>query len=418
MTTFLNDTFTGADGTNLESHTGETGALWTVHPSFVGSAKIATNRIHTNGALRAYYASGVPASADYDVEAVMFIKSHVNAGGPCGRMSTTADTSYSVRMGTDGTNNLAQLVKIVAGVVTALGTAVATGVADNGFVTLRLQMRGSTIKMFVGGVEKTSATDTDITAAGRAGGRGNSSATVGYWFESILAIDQVIAPQGGATADGLPPVARAAATAGGADAEGNVPAARAPAGAGGALADGSPATARGAVGTGGALAAGTTPAPAAPGGAPGGAEAHGTPPTSFTTTLTAGGASAGGVQPALVRGVTPPGGANVQGLAPLPAAILTIGGALADGRSPTEATAAGVVGGAAAGGNTASGEALLGPVPWLEGEGTAVPGLEAADAVSATASSIDELIGGKGGVAAVDGDLVAAVSSTTGRLGD
>src|SRR5438128_157101 len=145
MAPFLNDTFTGTDGTNLESHSGETGATWTVHPSFTGSAKLLTNRVHTNGALRAYYASGVPASADYDVESVMFINSHVNASGPCGRMSTSVDTCYTARLGTDGTNTLAQLAKVVAGTVTNLGSSFNTGVADGGSVTVRLQMQGSTI---------------------------------------------------------------------------------------------------------------------------------------------------------------------------------------------------------------------------------------------------------------------------------
>ncbi|HYY97056.1 MAG TPA: hypothetical protein VE642_00610, partial [Pyrinomonadaceae bacterium] len=92
---FVNDSFTGASGTYLSSHTGETGASWTQHPSY------SSNRIYLSNANRAYgdasslyYASGTPATADYDVQAELTMVSADCTAGVAGRVSTSGDTYY------------------------------------------------------------------------------------------------------------------------------------------------------------------------------------------------------------------------------------------------------------------------------------------------------------------------------------
>jgi hypothetical protein len=187
---WLNDTFTGTNGTNLQAHTGETGATWTVHPSYTGPSKIQTNRVQGNGLVTAYYASGSPAGADYDVTAIVRQVTSFATAGPCGRMDTTADTHYGVRLTVVGGVPVAQLYKMVAGVITGLGSTFAVTNTNGTDTTLMLRMRGSTISMFVNGTQRESVTDTDISAAGKAGVRlGASTTTTGFHIDSISAVN-------------------------------------------------------------------------------------------------------------------------------------------------------------------------------------------------------------------------------------
>src|SRR3546814_9399686 len=71
---FVSDSFTDTAGTALASHTGETGASWTQHPSFAAGMTITdANRCRpsSSGSIIAYYASGVPAGADYEVSVLI-----------------------------------------------------------------------------------------------------------------------------------------------------------------------------------------------------------------------------------------------------------------------------------------------------------------------------------------------------------
>jgi hypothetical protein len=184
---FLNDTFTGTDGTNLESHTGETGATWTVEAGgWTTSAKLQSNRVYGNGISRAYYASGIPASADYDVETAIRVVTKATTAGPCGRMSTSADTHYHARI--SGASPVIQLIKRVAGAETLLGSFTPASPADGSDHTIRLSMRSTALTVYYDGVSVITATDSDITAAGRAGIRlGASTTTGGYHIDSIVA---------------------------------------------------------------------------------------------------------------------------------------------------------------------------------------------------------------------------------------
>jgi len=72
------DTFTGAAGTVLSSHTGELGATWTRHSGTATLVLSNENRIRKSGTPNGYYwASATPASVDYAVEADVHRKSGV-----------------------------------------------------------------------------------------------------------------------------------------------------------------------------------------------------------------------------------------------------------------------------------------------------------------------------------------------------
>lgn len=188
-------TFTGTDGTTLASHnagtcTGHVGVTWTKHSG--GGSMATTGGVgHRSAGTSLYYINAAPASADYDVEAT--ITRHTNAqGNPqvVGRLDTVATTYYALRY-LPSTNEW-RLYKNVAGTLTQLGASYTDTLADGNSRTAKLEMRGTTIKAYTDGVERLSATDLDITAAGRAGigMSGNAGdATTGQTFDDFSATD-------------------------------------------------------------------------------------------------------------------------------------------------------------------------------------------------------------------------------------
>lgn len=188
---FLNDTFTDVGGTLLSAHTGEAGATWTKHSAASSNAQIAGNRARvTSGgnAVGLYYASGTPATAEYDVQALVYRASSSGTfSGIAGRIDTASNTLYLARYnGTDW-----QLLKIVAGTVTTLATF-AQALTVGQTYDVKLEIRDALKKVFVDGVEVISSTDNAITAAGRAGVRladTTASDTTGTQIESITASD-------------------------------------------------------------------------------------------------------------------------------------------------------------------------------------------------------------------------------------
>ncbi len=169
------DTFTDTPNLLLSSHTGETGATWTKHPSYVNgnNSYISNANRMRGGGDSLYYASGVPATADYDVQADLCgMAQNASTTGVAGRVSTTGDTAYRVVFDVPNTGGYV-LQKVNAGVVTQLAWIGpwqwGGNFADGSTHTVKLQMRGTSIKVFVDGVERLSVTDSSITAAGRAG---------------------------------------------------------------------------------------------------------------------------------------------------------------------------------------------------------------------------------------------------------
>lgn len=181
-TTFLNDTFTDTNAVLLENHTGETGATWTKHGSFAsGSFTVQTNRIYQSANPSLYYASGTPSLANYYIESVVRIVSTAACDlfVCCGRINTGANTKYYISYNTlaDGVSPGIKLRKTVNGTDTALGTGFY--VQPGGFnvgqdYTFKLDMNGSTIDAYIDGVLVLTATDSSITATGRAGVSGGS----------------------------------------------------------------------------------------------------------------------------------------------------------------------------------------------------------------------------------------------------
>src|SRR5687768_1953509 len=94
MATFVSDTFTDANGTLLSSHTGETGATWTLHASYGDRQRIQDNRAYVPASNSSCHASGSPVSAEYDVQCDVRCVSNAGRHGIAGRVATGANTMY------------------------------------------------------------------------------------------------------------------------------------------------------------------------------------------------------------------------------------------------------------------------------------------------------------------------------------
>ena len=174
MANIASDTFTGTSGTELHAYD----ANWTEHTSYSSGNLIlsdanAVRRDTTNTSL--YYHSATPPSADYSVSADLFAKGangDDSNTGVCGRVSTSANTFYMARFafisaGTWGW----QLYKFVGGTPTQLGSSSTDTLADESTTNIKLEMNGTAIKLYKAGsgTATISATDSAITAAGKAG---------------------------------------------------------------------------------------------------------------------------------------------------------------------------------------------------------------------------------------------------------
>ncbi len=174
MAIFATDTFTGTSGTLLDAYS----ANWVAHSSSAANALISdANRARKESAsgTALYYHTGTPATADYSVEVdvVYFSTSPTQYVGPAGRIDTSANTMYHFRY--SQADSTWYLYRISAGTLNILGTYAQS--FTSGTRRAKLQMIGTAIKGFVDGVERVSATDSNITAAGKAGLRLATTAT-------------------------------------------------------------------------------------------------------------------------------------------------------------------------------------------------------------------------------------------------
>lgn len=166
----LVDSFTGTAGTALPAHTADSNATWTKHSSLPDNLVLTdANRLRESGSGGGLaYASAAAASADYQVEADLYVKSRLagDAAGVVGRLDTAnANGTYYLARYKD---TEWQLVKRVNGAETILGTSTERLLAGAGY-RLRLDLQGTTIRVYVDGSQRISATDGAIAAAGRAG---------------------------------------------------------------------------------------------------------------------------------------------------------------------------------------------------------------------------------------------------------
>lgn len=190
---FASDNFTDTAGTLLSAHTPSGGGTWTKHTLYSETLVITdANRVRKDASANGtvYHHSGTSATADYDVEGVLFVASNIGVfPGIAGRIDTAADTYYFMRY--NGTTQVWDLMKAVAGSFTALGSQGQVLTVGNSYL-MKLQMRGNQIRAYVDGSPLfTAVTDNSIVAAGKAGFRffGANSNTTGYHFDSFTATD-------------------------------------------------------------------------------------------------------------------------------------------------------------------------------------------------------------------------------------
>lgn len=188
---FLTDNFIDFESQVVTSHTGELGGTWTLQTGNTPANAAVLNDGYLWGASSTdvYKASGVPASADYYVEAVVTLLGTINAAdniGVTGRAASAANTYYFARFSQAAGGW--QLFKNVAATVTQLG-ATWVEAFGTGPHTVRLTMTGTTIGLKLDGTDRITVTDAAISTAGFAGVR---LATVVTRFDG-LRLDSIIA---------------------------------------------------------------------------------------------------------------------------------------------------------------------------------------------------------------------------------
>lgn len=196
---FVTDTFTEASDTTLASHTGETGATWTLHPSYSGADLVnaSLDRIYLNtAAAAAYYASGVPPGADYYVQVDFYRLTQIgtNVSLILG-MDTTADTGLMLRLNDTGAAVEWEVIDRVAGSNTILNGGLAVSSATiptlgGAPVTAKMIRTGTSVTVFLNGSQDANLNCiTSLTAAGKAGVRfsGQATSTTGIHVDNFSA---------------------------------------------------------------------------------------------------------------------------------------------------------------------------------------------------------------------------------------
>lgn len=191
MAVLITDTMTDTNGVTLQSHTPESGGSYTKYPGYTADGLIFSNRLRgtDSASYDQYTHSATPPTADYDVQADFYVVTNLTSDGSgiLGRADATVSAGNDTYYYAQYINSSGQwsLDKAVAGVFTNLGTytqALSTSTA----YALKLEMRGTTIKLYVDSVERISVTDSDISAAGKAGLYGNRSGdATGYHLDNF-----------------------------------------------------------------------------------------------------------------------------------------------------------------------------------------------------------------------------------------
>jgi glycerophosphoryl diester phosphodiesterase len=190
MAQFASGTFTGTDGTELTTHD----ANWINRTRSGAENCVLTNANRVRGPVNAneYYHSGSPASADYSVEADIYVASSPGnvSASLIGRASTTVGSGYFATL--YGASGL-RLYKQVGGAFTLLNTYAFTIVAGTTY-HVKLEMIGTAIKVYLDGVQRISVTDSAVTAAGKSGVRfanlgSTSNNTTNYHIDNFSADD-------------------------------------------------------------------------------------------------------------------------------------------------------------------------------------------------------------------------------------
>ncbi len=167
---FVNDTFTGADRVLLENHT-----TWTKSPNWASSSiKLDGNRVCGNygtNYVNIYYASGVPASADYSVEAdYVTLDASPTEAGVMGRLATSGSDNFVWGRWSNGYWEM--YYRLNGGAATQFGNRVAHTPQSGHTYHITLTLSGTTATMVVTDGATTIATCTgthSVAGPGRAG---------------------------------------------------------------------------------------------------------------------------------------------------------------------------------------------------------------------------------------------------------
>lgn len=209
MGIFVSSSFTVGSDITLASYSPEVGGSFVLHPSYSGSVLVdaSLDRAYLNSAgAAAYYATGSPASADYEVQMDFSRPTQIAANvSLILGMDTSADTGVMLRLNDTGVAAQWEVMDRVAGSNTILngGTAVSgasTPSVGGAAVTARMVRSGTTITVFLNGVQETVLTSTtSLTAIGKVGIRcsGQSSSTTGIHMDNLSATQADAPPTGG-----------------------------------------------------------------------------------------------------------------------------------------------------------------------------------------------------------------------------
>jgi hypothetical protein len=191
--TFLSDSFTGANGTALGAHVGEVGAAWDFNELWTAVSSIQNNRLTPSSGESHYYASGVPASADYIVGADIYTATALpnSFAGVTARTETKTDYGYQAYIvSASGTPHIGLDYNNTTGYTTIATRAITAPVVGSTH-RLELKVQGSSLTLYWDGVALgASVTHTSLMSAGRAGViMGGGSPTTGFHLDNITATD-------------------------------------------------------------------------------------------------------------------------------------------------------------------------------------------------------------------------------------
>jgi hypothetical protein len=166
-TTYVQDSFTGTDGTALSAHTPDTGSAWTFD---LGDGKLLGNR--AQGASWSWsidHSTTVLPSADYEVSMDLIWNGPNDGGmvssGVAGRINGNVDRYYAYYDMSSGQWKLDQRHGNVGSTIGTFAQPYVQGQTHN----LKLGMVGTAITVYVDGVSRISVTDANVTAKGQAG---------------------------------------------------------------------------------------------------------------------------------------------------------------------------------------------------------------------------------------------------------
>lgn len=187
----VQDSFTDADATNLSAHAGEKGPGWT---QFAGTGELEISGgkvVATSATQGVYYANVAPASADYDVTAVLSTAGGSSQAGIFGRFRLSDGRGYYAYVNQYG---LAYGIPNVGDF--------GSGLAFTNGSTVTLRMRGNQISVLVNGETVMGpVTDTEITDAGYI------AVMASYDGSNAASVDDLVAgtATGGAVTVTIPP---------------------------------------------------------------------------------------------------------------------------------------------------------------------------------------------------------------------